>query len=131
MKKIIKIIILSLLICARASAGPEEPVSITITINKPPSIDDFTPVDGHVVSEGDTIQISVTASDPNNDILEYRFTVNGIVKRDWGTSDTYSYVLGPSDVGLNSIKAEVRDTSVTIETGTAEVYVFANVPILP
>lgn len=125
MKKYIFILII-ILLCAQASALDSKTVAIQITINKPPSIGTFTPVDGNVVSEGDTLEISVTATDPNNDILQYRFFVNGAIKRDWGTASSFNYVLGTNDVGLNKIKAQITDNMLTVETDEVEVYAFRN-----
>jgi len=131
MKKRILPILILMLVTSRALALDKGSFEIRVTINKAPAVESFLPRDGSAINEGDTLEISVSANDPNNDVLKYRFFINGIVKRDWGASPAFSCLLGNGDIGLNRISAEVTDGIETITTEEAEVYVFRKSLALP
>ena len=120
------------LLCQQAFALDSVTVDIKVTIQHPPNIGDFLPADGSVITEGDTLQLSVTATDPNsNDILQYQYYINDEVKEPWTTDNTFSYMITGEDVGLNTIKAEVTDGKETIQTQEVEIFVFRGSPGLP
>ena len=130
MKKIAIILILAIAATPAFGLNPAS-VNIKVTINKNPGIDSFVPADGLMINKGDTLTISVTASDPNNDVLEYRFLVNGSIKQDWSTASSISYVLDETDIGLNKIQANVKDALVTVSTDEIEIYVCRSTVALP
>lgn len=130
MKNII-LILISILIASSALALDDGSFSIKVTINKGPSIDSFEPEDGYRIREGDRLDISVTATDPNNDALQYQFIINGIIKRPWNRESSYSYTLTQDDIGINRIKAEVTDGMETIQTEEVEIFVFRKSLELP
>lgn len=106
-------------------------VDIKVTINKPPSVTNIAPIDGSVVNDGDTLVVTITASDPNQDSLSYRFFINGAVKQDWQSGSSWSYQFGSGDIGLNKVKAEVTDGMRTTTSDEVEVYVFRGAVNLP
>ncbi len=130
MKKFILILTL-LFIAAQAMALDSGSFEITVTINKAPTIEGFTPIDGHRITEDDLLEISVIADDLNNDTLQYQFYVNGVIKQAWTADSLFSYTLTGDDIGLNSIKAEVKDNIEIVQTGEVEIYVFRKSPDLP
>jgi len=131
MKKLIFILTM-LLLCQQALALDSVTVDIRVTVQHPPDIGGFMPADGTVTTEGDTLLISVTATDPNiNDALQYQYYINGEVKAPWSAENTFSYKLTVGDVGLNTIKAEVTDTKETVATQEVEIFVFRGSPGLP
>lgn len=132
MKKTL-LLVAMLFLCAQAVALDSKTVTIEVKVNQPPVIDgeNSYPKDGYVINEGGTLQISVTADDANNDILQYRFFINDVVKRDWGTTSTFDYTPEASDIGLNTIKAEVRDGIITVQTDEVEIYIFRSTVEVP
>lgn len=132
MKKAL-LLITMLLLCAQALALDTETITIEIKVNQPPIVDpdNSYPQDGYVINEGATLQISVVATDANNDMLEYQFLVNDVVERGWGAASVFDYVLDAGDTGLKRIKAGVRDGMVTVQTDEVEVYVFRGTVAVP
>ena len=125
------ILIALLLLTTQALALDEGSFYIKVTVNHPPQLRAFGPADGTTITEGDELTISVSAEDPNRDILEYRFIVNGTEKQAWSTEQTCIYTLTSNDIGLNTIKAEVRDDMETISTPEVEIFAFRGSPDLP
>ncbi len=125
-------IIISLLLCARALAVNPSTLEIEVTVKQPPAIGGFLPADGTVITENDTLNIAVTATDPNRgDVLRYRYYINDQLKRDWTTDHNYSYALTANDLGLNKIKADVTDGTNTVTTREVEAFVFRKSPATP
>ena len=124
MKKIIAIWVLLFVLSAQALALDQKTIVIKVTINKAPEIGTFVPGDGYVITESDTLEISIDASDANNDTLKYQYYINGSIKEPWSTESSYSYALTKDDIGSNKIKAEVTDGLETVSTEEVEVYVF-------
>ena len=110
---------------------PDGSIEIKVVINKGPVVQGLLPNDGDTVVEGDTLEISVTANDPNNEALEYQFFINDIIKQPWTQNSTFSYTLTGSDIGLNTIRAKVRDSLEVVQTDTVEIFVFRSSPDLP
>ncbi|MBL7157324.1 MAG: hypothetical protein ISS92_04065 [Candidatus Omnitrophica bacterium] len=132
MKKLLYIFIFLLIsISTQTLALDSGSVDIKVVINKAPNIESFQPDDGYRIIEGDMLQISVIANDPNNDILQYRFIIKGIIKRPWSNEASFNYVLTGDDIGLNNIKAEVTDAIDIIQTEEIEIYVFRRPLDLP
>lgn len=130
MKKLI-IISIAVLLCLQAFALDKKTVTITITINRPPGVTGIAPDDGDVVNEGDELTVSITASDPNQDTLLYRFLINNVVKQDWQSGSFWNYKFTANDIGLNKIRAEVTDGMRTTASDEVEVYVFRSAVGLP
>ncbi len=130
MKKII-ITIIMVLIATQAAALDTASFNINVTVNKGPNITDFSPSDGYKVTEGDSLEISVNANDPNNDTLQYQFLINNNIKQPWSNNSSFNYTLGQNDIGLNNIRVEVTDGLETVQTEEVEIYVFRKAPNLP
>lgn len=131
-KTIITTIIISLLLCARALAVNPAALEIEVTVKQPPAIGGFLPADGTVITENDTLNIAVTATDPNTgDVLQYRYFINNQVRQDWTTDNNHSHALSTSDLGLNTIKAQVTDGTETVTTEEVEIFVFRKLPATP
>jgi hypothetical protein len=56
-----------------------------------PLIGVVNPAEGAVYVEGDSVQVSVTASDADGDSLEYQFLIDGVVKRPWDPAATWTW----------------------------------------
>lgn len=135
MKKLIFVLV-GLLCASQALALDSESIRIRITINQEPVVTGLAPKDGSVVTEGDTLVISVEAQDPNTqDVLQYQYWIKDQVKQDWTTSNTFSYVPTSNDLGSNRIKVKVTDGKKTIEVPQppqeVEIYVFRSTVNVP
>lgn len=131
MKKTILVLAI-VLMAAQTYALETGLFKVSFMVNRPPLIEGVEPADGGVITEGDTLEISVDASDANEDLLQYQYLINGAVKEDWTTDNTHSYTLTADDVGKNSITVRVKDPLTTVECSPpVEIYVFRASPAVP
>ncbi len=79
--------------------------------NKPPVIASILPEDNSVFLAGAKINIKTNATDPDNDPLQYRFSIGGTVKQSWSPANTYIWQTSPADKGAVSITCEVKDSN--------------------
>lgn len=77
----------------------------SIRLNSAPT---FTanPTNGSIYNESDTIQIRVTANDPDNDILSHSIKLDGVQV---STSSTYNWTTNFSNSGYHTINITVGD----------------------
>ena len=113
---------------APSGTGPAE--SPRAASNRPPVISSLTPATGSKYYEQDAVTASVSASDPDSDPLEYQFTVNGIVKRVWGATSSYSLVTIDRSYGKKTIGASVRDNKGGTATASTTLF-FYKKPLKP
>ncbi|MDD4899648.1 MAG: hypothetical protein PHT31_02535 [Candidatus Omnitrophica bacterium] len=83
--------------------------SLSTQINTNPQITNVVPEDNSDILLGANVNITVIATDSDNDVLEYQFSIAGTVKQAWSSANTYAWVTQTSDLGLNSVLCEVRD----------------------
>lgn len=108
--------------------------TIKVKVSHTPQVSDFVPVDGVIVTEGDTLSITVDATDKNSDeTLLYRYYIDLVAKTDWIADSTFNYTLTADDIGLNKVHAEVTDGTFTVPAPSEpiEIYVFRSSPDLP
>jgi hypothetical protein len=130
--KTVILIIAAFILSSQAFALDTASINIKITVNQPPGVEEISPKDGYAIIQGSTLNITVTAYDPNSqDILQYQYYINGALKRDWTKEPSFNYILNAEDIGLNKIKVKVTDGIETIETEEAEIYVFRGSPDMP
>jgi len=58
---------------------------------------------------GAEVTWTATASDPDNDLVQYRFFLNDAPATDWSSSNSWSWETGGSFVGDNKVEVRVRD----------------------
>lgn len=58
---------------------------------------------------GAGITWTATASDPENDPIQYRFFINDTPANDWSGSNKWSWEAGKSNIGDNKIEVRIRD----------------------
>ena len=94
----------------------------------PPRITSVTPTDGSAFYESSEILISLTAHSfcPP---LQYQFSIDGIIKQAWSGVSSYTWVTTSQDIGIHTIKVEVKDRGGQ-DTKEVEVYIFRK-PIPP
>lgn len=101
-----------------------------IMVNTAPQITQLLPQQYSSFTEEDAVDISITATDPDGDVLEYQFSVDNIIMQSWSTQSTYAWVTQIGDKGYRTIKAEVRDNKLGFDEAEVEIYVFIK-PIYP
>ncbi|MDO8724849.1 MAG: putative Ig domain-containing protein [Candidatus Methanoperedens sp.] len=97
----------------------QENIVITVyNVNRAPT---FTanPTNGSIYDESDTIQISVTANDPDNDILSYSIKLDGV---QLSTSSSYNWITNFSNSGYHTINISVSD-GITASNSTLTIYI--------
>jgi|GEM_PF-4063406 len=89
--------------------GGIDTATVTVKVNAPPTIDDFSPATPATVSVGATQDFTVTVSDANGDTPIYAWTIDGQTVPD--TDNTLSYTPGAADLGARAIRVTVTDGS--------------------
>lgn len=95
-----------------------------------PVISVFSPADASKFLHGNTISLSATSTDADGDALEYQFSSNGTVKRAWAALSTHEWLTAASDIGLKTVKVEVRDGHGGVASREQELYIFRK-PVSP
>lgn len=80
-----------------------------ITTNSAPQINSIIPSPGETFLVGAKVNIQVNASDPENNPLEYQFSIAGTVKQAWSNTNTYNWQTSAADAGSANLTCEVRD----------------------
>jgi len=95
--------------------------NIIITVNNVNRAPTFTsiPANGSIFNETDHIQITVTASDPDNDPLSYVIKIDGVQV---STSSNYVWTTDYSNAGYHNIYISISDGTATVNR-TITIYV--------
>lgn len=97
----------------------QENIVITVyNVNREPAFTAI-PTNGSIYNESDTIQISVTANDPDNDFLSYSIKLDGVQV---STSSTYNWITNFSNSGYHTINISVGD-GVATSTSSLTIYI--------
>ncbi|MFA4889581.1 MAG: hypothetical protein WC628_08440 [Candidatus Omnitrophota bacterium] len=70
----------------------------------------ITPADNSVFLAGVKINIQASVSNPNNEALQYQFSIAGTVMQPWSISSSYIWQTSVSDTAIVNIICEVKDT---------------------
>ena len=91
---------------------PSNPFTVTVTpVNDAPQITGFIPANlNPAISEGDSLAFSVTATDPDNAVLGYVWTLDS---QPVSSATAYNYITGFTDAGAHTIKVTVSDGQLT------------------
>ncbi len=74
-----------------------------------PSIQAIRPGDSDKIYVGTPISLQVTATDQENDPLQYRFLIDGVLVVDWDAVPSVAWTPGTSDLGRHTVAVEARD----------------------
>ncbi len=97
----------------------EENIIITVNnVNRAPTFTSI-PANGSIFNETDQIQITVTASEPDNDPLSYVIKIDGV---HLSTSSTYIWTTNYSNAGYHDIYMSVSDGTAAVNS-TITIYV--------
>jgi hypothetical protein len=85
-----------------------------INVNRAPVIDWYEPLDGPVISEGESQEFFVACYDPDGDLVLFQWYLNGTPV---GTDDTYLFAAGYYSAGVYNVTAAMSDgfDQVTLE----------------
>jgi len=89
--------------------------------NKPPQITSILPDNNSVFLAGARINIQTNASDPDNDPLQYQFSIGGTVKQPWSSSNACIWQTSSADKGAVSITYEVKDSNSKLTSKTISI----------
>ncbi|HWQ19915.1 MAG TPA: DUF1616 domain-containing protein [Methanotrichaceae archaeon] len=76
---------------------------------EPPTVFGLSPDKVSPQKVGTRIIWTVDASDPDDDMMLYRFLLRGTTVRDWNGDSSWTWVTDKSDLGLSRIEVQVRD----------------------
>ena len=97
-------------------------------VNNTPVIASLLPTNRTRLIAGDSLTISVTASDADSDKLYYCYYLDSKVIQSWTTASSYIYKTSSKDEGRHTVKVEVKDNRGGIANKSAEVYVYFYAP---
>jgi len=82
-----------------------------LDVNRPPTIDSFTPEDLEPeVDEGDSLEFAHTSSDPDDDILTYSWLLDGVEQ---ANTQNWTYSPDFEDAGTHNVTLVVSDGELT------------------
>lgn len=100
----------------------------TWIINNPPKINSLTPLDRSTFITGDSINISVAASDPDKDSLQYRYSMDNIILKDWTTAAGYTFKTTLQNKGKHTIKVDITDGKYAFDSKAINIYIYRAFP---
>jgi len=117
-------------VSVKDAAGNSGWTCVYILLNNVPSITSFSPTNNSSFTELDTIPISVSATDLDNDSLIYKFSVDGATKQDWSSNSAYNWQTQSGDSGTHILRVDMSDNN-SLVTKEVEIYVWrkpVNIP---
>ena len=85
------------------------PKDYVITLGTIPTIQTVSPGDGTKLYLGTPVTFTATASDREQDPIQYRLLLNGAPVGTWGAANTLPWTPGVSQLGLQQVSVEVKD----------------------
>jgi len=98
------------------------------TVNNPPKIISFTPQSKFSRVSGENIVISITAQDPDNDPLYYKYSIDNNIIQDWTVQSSLNYKTSNKDLRRHTLKVEVKDSKNASTYKTTDFFVFMAFP---
>jgi len=120
----------TLTITATSPNGFISTKTLTVVLGTIPTIVATQPVDGSKLYAGTGVTISATATDKENDPLEYQFLLAGQVVAGWGAGASLPWTPTEAQQGLRLIEVRVRDGFGGFASKQAEVFVLRK-PVSP
>jgi hypothetical protein len=108
---------------SNAYAASESPLNS----NLPPTVESLTPNPASPQEVGATVTWSTKASDPENDLVYYRFLLNGsategkwMVVQEWSTNNNWTWNTEEKDAGSSKISVQIKDNKHPSSSGFDE-----------
>lgn len=83
--------------------------TLTVTRGTIPTLVSVSPRDGAKGYWDQALSLSIVASDPESDPLEYQFIREGVTLREWDSASAASWTPSVSDAGVHRFEFHVRD----------------------
>jgi len=83
--------------------------------NEPPIVKILTSDIPSPQEAGTTVTWAALASDPENDPLQYRFSLDGHLKTNWFSNPTWIFTTSAADIGSHVIEVEVKDNKHNVD----------------
>lgn len=96
--------------------------------NSSPVITYFYPSNRSTYTCGDVIAMSVSARDPDNDFLEYRFILDNTILKNWSAANRFNYKTSLANRGRHRVFVEARDKKGGRATKNSSIYIFRQMP---
>ncbi len=97
--------------------------SLTITLGHIPTIQTAQPLDGTKLYAGAATSIQLSATDLENDPIQYQIVLDGAPLWDWGSNASQAWTPGSALIGLHTVTIGVRDAFGGSNTQSAEVFI--------
>lgn len=81
----------------------------TITLGTIPTLQTIQPVDGRKLYAGTSTSLQATATDKENDPMQYQFLIDGTPLGLWGGGASQTWTPSVSQLGLHTVTVNVRD----------------------
>lgn len=82
-----------------------------VPANYPPVLTSLMPDIASPQTSGATVTFTATATDVEEDPLEYRFYLDGVAQTEWGSGNTWAWETDESDAGDHTVTVWVRDNN--------------------
>ncbi len=96
--------------------------------NSAPGISAFSPADKSRFYQAAVATLSVTATDSDNDPLQYRLLVDGAILQDWSSSATATWNTATASFGWHTVRVEVKDPTHPAVAQESRVFIFWRPP---
>ncbi len=93
--------------------------------NNPPTVTDLAADQPSPQAAGATVTFTATASDPENDPLQYMFLLDGQPRTDFTENPSWTWTTSAADIGPHSIEARARDNNHNPEGDSSKAIDFA------
>ena len=77
--------------------------------NNPPAVADLAADPASPQVAGATVTFTASASDPENDPVQYMFLLDGQPRTEWLDNPTWAWTTAAADIGSHSIEVKARD----------------------
>jgi len=101
-------------------------IVLEIPVILPSEITFLLPLSRATFIVGETITISIKATNPNNSTLQYRYSMDTSVIKNWSVAA--SLTLTAQTAGKHSITVDVKDAKGALATKTIQIYIFRKFP---
>ena len=88
-----------------SAIGASDGIFVDVNV---PLIGTITPPDGTTYTDGDSVRITVAASDADGDLLQYQFLADGVVKQAWSSTASWTWNTA-GVIREHQITIQVRD----------------------
>jgi len=120
----------ALSLVATSPLGHVTTQTLQVILGTIPTITTVQPPDGTKPYAGTTVTVQITATDAENDPLQYQVLLDGTIVMDWTSTNSYSWSPTLNNLGLHTLEARARDGFGGFASQPVDVYVVRQ-PVSP